>query len=690
MTPASRSKQSQWGQLAIVVLSMIAVAGSLIAIFSAPALRLRIDATKTRAYSLSELSLRLLADLKGEWTIAMLVSENVAEEATRAQVDEVLARYRQASPHLNVIRIDPASADSLAQFDQLLARLNATYAPHVKQYDEALDEAVVAFEELQLFAQQYAKVLSDLAAMLPEGPARTTLEKQAPVYDLLATQGQQVLDEIARARLADGAQPIPDYEGARSILASALSQWAQEIMRTSEAFEHARQVTSLDAAVRRAAGDHIPEFQVFATRLATAADGLKQLPEMELSSIGQQIQEGDAAIILGPDRAAVIPGRQLFPPTNPREIPGGEGVVRFDHRFRGEQVISATIRSMLVERMPRVVFVHAEAEPMLRKRPREVDVFGAGKVLESSRYEVLEWNVTQGDRPAVPLNQKTVWIIVTPPQRASLQPTREETALQDATATLIEEGEAVLLSVNPSLLPKMKQPDRWATIVQPFGLRADTGRVVVEAVRIAENETQYERALTVQDFNESHLVGSAVDGMSTYLGLPVPIEIARELPSGVRIVTIAEAPPSPSRWLEPDWASDLASLSAAREAKAFDVALPIVVAASRPNPTGRGEQRVIVSGSGGWMLSFVADVMVPIGGERMALASPGNYEMLLASVAWLADMDDLIAPGPTSQQVARLQDITAPVWMRWSAFTVIIMPVCALALGLVVWFVRRR
>jgi hypothetical protein len=328
---------------------------------------------------------------------------------------------------------------------------------------------------------------------------------------------------------------------------------------------------------------------------------------------------------------------------------------------------------------------------MLRRRPQQVDLFGAASVLQSSRYDVEEWNVATGKRPASQLNQRTVWIIVAPPQRQSLQPTREEQTLLDAAAKLIEEGEPVLLSVNPSILPKLKQPDRWASLAQPFGLHADTSRVVIESVRVSQEQTAYERALTLQQFNASHPVGRSVDGMSTYFGLPVPIEAAADLPAGVRITSIAEVAPSPMRWLEPDWSSpDLASLAATRAAKQFEDALPIIVAATRPNPAGHGEQRAIVCGSGGWMLSFVADVMVPIGGERMALANPGNFEFLLAAVAWLAEMDDLIAPGPTSQQVARLQGITAPVWMTWSALTVVVMPACALVMGLVVWFVRRK
>ncbi len=90
------------------------------------------------------------------------------------------------------------------------------------------------------------------------------------------------------------------------------------------------------------------------------------------------------------------------------------------------------------------------------------------------------------------------------------------------------------------------------------------------------------------------------------------------------------------------------------------------------------------------MLSYIADVVIPLGGERVALANPGNYELLLSSVAWLAQMDELIAPSPISQQVARLDGITAAVLRVWWWGVLAGMPGGCLLLGVAVWVVRRR
>ena len=62
---------------------------------------------------------------------------------------------------------------------------------------------------------------------------------------------------------------------------------------------------------------------------------------------------------------------------------------------------------------------------------------------------------------------------------------------------------------------------------------------------------------------------------------------------------------------------------------------------------------------------------------------------MLASVAWLADMDDLIAASPLSQEIPRLRDITPQVWWRWFWIAVVGLPLAAIVTGIVVAAVRR-
>jgi hypothetical protein len=168
------------------------------------------------------------------------------------------------------------------------------------------------------------------------------------------------------------------------------------------------------------------------------------------------------------------------------------------------------------------------------------------------------------------------------------------------------------------------------------------------------------------------------------------VEAAATKSRDVQTQVIAAVPPSEDRWLESNWASDTVSLAEPAEDQKIKAPLPIAMSAERSSPTGRGRQRMVVVGSPGWMLSFVADVVIDVPGGRTAHVNPGNYELMLASVSWLAGRDDLIAASPLSQDVVRLHDITPRARATWFWITVVALPALCMVWGVVMAFWRRR
>lgn len=654
-----------------------------------PEARAKLDATKTRAYSLSEQTRELLASLDGRWTIALLMVEEATDAATRRQIDEVLRRYRQVSEAISIVRIDPTDPRTLGEYEALLGRLRELEADAIGEYEQALDEGADAFAQLQLFAQQQAGQLEQALTHAGEGDsARREIQQRLGLLGLLAEEGGQVLDAIAQARRVSEAQPIPDYEGARSSLATALSQWADELYAMARIYETWMQAGDVNPVLARWAALVIDDYEDMAGELALAADPLAHLPPLELASIGRQLRRGEAAVIIGPDRAAVIRSDQLFPKLNLREM--GEGAVAFDRRFRGEQVISAAIRSLRVGQMPMVVFVHGEASSLLRADAQHADLVGVASLLDTYRFDVREWRVGEDDRPVPRPGQRAVWIIIPPASREGLEPGRSEIALIRAAADLIADGEAVMLNIYPSLLPRYKQTDAWQQLAAPFALRPDTARTIYEAVRVGEDRFEYDRGQAVQRFEADHPISRAVHGQQAYFVLPVPVEmIDDEQSAAVRREVIASVRPSAHRWLEEDWATKTAAGDEIERGEPFDEPLPIVVAAQRQSPMGGRSQRFILVGSGGWMLSYVADAVTGLGGDRYALTNPGNQELILASVHWLAQMDELIAPSAVSRQVARLDGIDGTVALTWGLIAVVGTPLGCLLLGVLVWLGRR-
>ncbi len=650
--------------------------------------RYRFDATKTRAYSLSPQTRQLLDSLHDHWSITLLLVRESTDPAVVQQVDEVLQRYGQASPYVAVDRIDPTDPNSLTAYENLLNRLRSLYQDDIDAYETALDRGREAFTELQLFAQQQATLLARLIEHIPqEIQDRQLIVQRAQLLTLLAQQGGQVTDEVDAARQVDETHPIPEYDTARSILSHALTQWSSELYDISRILQVWRHDDRFEVNQRQFLQNAQAEYEAIARQLAEAADPLRHLPPLELAAIGRQLQRGEGAIIIGPEKATMIPSNQFLATSN-LQATEREGI-RFDQRFRGEQLISATIRSLLIDPMPLVVFMHAESGSLFQPRDQQQDLTGVVSMLESSRFDVAEWIIGRNESPQPEPGQPTVWIVVPPPPGRGLTPSEEESRLINETQSLMANGESVLLSLYPSLLQRYGQEDPWSQLAEPFGLSAHTDEVILESAQSGIEERTLIHAQAVHEFNQPHTIARALNGQQTYFALPIPIEPQGDTQENVKLVELAGVDPSPQRWREKDWARESVELTTAAPKSPLTERVGIAWAVERPHPVLRESQRFILIGSGGWMVSNVADVVVELGGGRVALVNPGNHELILSAVAWLARQDDLIAPSPIGQEIARLSGVSREVRQLWWWIALVGLPGFCLILGFVVWGVRR-
>ncbi len=681
--------------LAVFLAAVVTIAVVVNALAAHPRLRWQADATKTRAYSLSPQTRNLLAGLDGDWMIAVVMGDEGVDRALRRQVEQVLDRYRRASPRISVVRIDPDDPASLDTYEALLIRLRNSYAGQIAEYDAELADGRDALQQFTVFLQRQTGGLVTLGKGIdPDDIARPEIEQLIAVISLRLEQARQVEVELDTAMTAGDSRPLPDYETARSILAVALTTWGDEIYQVVQLFSGWRDSLTTSLPVRRYAGAHRDDYQGWAEELAARADPLKHLPPLELARIGRSLEAGETAIVFGPSGAAVVPSEQLFARTNLRRR--GSGAVTFDQRFRGEQAISAAIRVLQGGvKMPLVMLVHAQDESMLSRRGQNIDFVGAAEILRAMRVEVREWLVSRSDKPTPPRDRAVVWVVVPPPipQRTSLAVTEAEQKLIEAVRGLIADGEPVLLSLVPSGASRTGQKDPWRDLAAPFGLSVDTGRTVVETVRNEQGEAGTQRVIQIRDYPEGHAIGSAVHGLRTSFDLPMAIKLADPSEAAFADVhqsVIAWIAPSATRWLEPDWMVSPSRLDEPTAEQRFSEPLPLVVAAVRRNPVESAQQRFLLVGSGGWLLSYLADVVVPVGGDRMVLVNPGNYELLMAGISWLGGADALIASSPVSRQVARLEGVTPSVLVFWRWIALAIMPGACLGLGISVWFVRRK
>ena len=687
--PGTQVDGAMFGRSAAEVIGVLVAVFAITALFDLPVMQRSYDLTRTRAYALDARTVELLEELPGEdgaWSIHVLAVESENDELVLRQVDEVLQRFEESSDKISASRIDPLDAASLGSFESLLERLRGVYAEEVALYEERLAEGQQAYRDLIAFAVEELPGLRRLVATLPQGaPMTEQITTLARALTRLPVDGGELDVFIERGMRADGSRPIPDHEGVRTALQSTTAFWSEQLGATSRLLQEWSVSPDQDEQIRRWALNSRPAFEQIAIELATVADRLDRLEPLALSEVSRAIQGGEAAIVIGPsDGAAVVPAWQLFPR---RTLDPGDGTVRLDRRFRGEEVLAGAIRSLQMDERPWVVFVHAEDRQMLRPSENGSDLFALSDALQAARYDIAEWNVTIGERPIAPTGTRPVWVIVPPLAREGLELSEAEKSLLLATETLIQEGQPILLSLARSILPVLGQEDPWKNLALSLGVPADTSRVILERVAVDDDSFETQQWQQIPEPRDmAHPLIEGVGAQNLMILQPVSLGVGESENNRA----LWEIAPSSSRWLEEEWRTEVIDQRAEiPEGGRFDEPIPVVVAVERVGADGQLQRALVVGGSG-WLLSAVADLSRSLGGERRILEAPGNRALMLAGSAWLAGLDELVPGSGGVAGMSRIVGLTTTVRTIWGVVLMVLLPVAVLVFGGSIAFARRR
>jgi ABC-type transport system involved in multi-copper enzyme maturation permease subunit len=624
--------------------------------------RVRIDATGSRAYTLSDQSKQLLSTLENPWKIVVLLDDANVSRSMLRQVDEVLRRYQEESELLQVERINPADPKSLELYDQMLRDLITLYSDELIAAEAAINNGIESFKTLMLFAASTSTWVESVAKIASTPKEEETLRTLTSSLALLGNDGGLILKEVEKAMQVDEGRPLPQIAVARDILVAANGQWSQELSKVAWWLSNGRSNEIASVCLQKA-----EPFENMAKKLARSDDDLRRLGKLELGQLAAQLATGEGAILMSPTRAMMIPATMIFPTSvsKPQSI-------ATDQRFRGEHIISSAMRSLQSTNLPTVVFVHSEEESLLVQRPNNVDLWAVRGLLETSRINVKEWIPFKSKRPDTG-DSKVVWVVIPPSSRAGLVPSPSEQSLLDATAGLLAGNEPVMLNLQPSLLPRYGQSDPWAELASTIGVTTDTEKVLVEQIAVGPNQLEVLKSQMISELQSDHLIARAVNGRHIFLPFPIEVEGGQPL---------VEITPATDKWLETRWELDgLDSVGKVPLEHTMQVATAV---------EHHGGARAIVIGSGGWMLTWAADRAMSLGGNNIAMINPGNSELLLASVEWLAGLDSWIAASPIGKQSSRVSGLTPTSYMAWSAILVLGLPALLLIATAVTSLRRSR
>jgi len=171
------ARSAEHAERGAFALSIASASVAAVALLSQPALRIELDATKTRAYSLAPSTVELLRGLDGPWRIMLFVDRESADPAVVRQIDEVLERFSDANPRIDARRIDPADPASSGVFEEALSSLVATRSGDMARSEAAVVRALETFDAFRSQSASQPAGLRAAATQLPaDSPVRRTIE----------------------------------------------------------------------------------------------------------------------------------------------------------------------------------------------------------------------------------------------------------------------------------------------------------------------------------------------------------------------------------------------------------------------------------------------------------------------------------------------------------------------------------
>jgi hypothetical protein len=696
----------------------------------------RYDLTSTRQYSLSPLTRSVLDELDEPVRVVTLLrpSDPQAQRA-RDLVDE----FGQASGLLEVVHLDPDAADD-PRLGDLWEQVQQRYAPQNQPVVEALAEAQPAVQRLIETLTRLQAPLQEVLAdpSLGGGELRSaienTLRQLRPARDAVARAGGEV-----RGDRSDGGPPTPEGVGFEEpgggVPLVGYGRRQAELLGALEGVDRSvlgPAATTLQRAgpvLRRRLDDASMERALEAQELVqTARMAVREAyfpltearPALGYERVVDVLEREQAVVLLGARRAVAVPLSGMFRGGGGVEPPTPEAVSFGGEAFVGDDRLTSALIALGLDPPPLVVFLENPGAVAISGEQRRGLFNHVASRLEALGMQVAVWdpawasgNGEQGpaEPPSGAAGQAVVWVVLpftTPradaPETMNMLPRRRAAAF---VRERLRRGERALVMLNrdPRANPEFVggvaegptprggglSEAPLVGLLREWGIEARVWAAVWQQVDTGDGNVHTTRQFEVARWPE----GSP--GVSGLAGLPTIFRDA--YPMGM-----VDGPDASEveRW----------PVVALRAPRMWEVVLPFgrevtrqpydESASAEQFVTGvaaqRGEARLVAIGSPIWATDPVTTYgRSPTLGEGPGVAEmpggvssyPGNSELFVGLVAWLAGLEELSAASPRSQALPRIEPMLEGQRNLVRGLLVVGMPMAALGIGLGVWLVRR-